>query len=74
MHSPRRAREVARPRQVAMYLSKQLTNRSYPDIGRAFGFGKLDEIGRKDERCGLLALRIKSSAGENSNMAVSCSA
>ncbi|PZP40688.1 MAG: chromosomal replication initiator protein DnaA [Pseudomonas fluorescens] len=37
MHSPRRAREVARPRQVAMYLSKQLTNRSYPDIGRAFG-------------------------------------
>ena len=37
MHSPRRAREVARPRQVAMYLAKQLTNRSYPDIGRAFG-------------------------------------
>lgn len=37
MHSPRRAREVARPRQVAMFLAKQLTNRSYPDIGRAFG-------------------------------------
>ena len=37
MHSPRRAREVARPRQVAMYLAKQLTSRSYPDIGRAFG-------------------------------------
>ncbi len=37
MHSPRRAREVARPRQVAMYLAKQLTQRSYPDIGRAFG-------------------------------------
>lgn len=37
MHSPRRAREVARPRQVAMYLAKQLTQRSYPDIGRSFG-------------------------------------
>lgn len=37
MHSPRRTREVARPRQVAMYLAKQLTQRSYPDIGRAFG-------------------------------------
>jgi chromosomal replication initiator protein len=37
MHSPRRAREVARPRQVAMYLCKQLTQRSYPEIGRAFG-------------------------------------
>jgi chromosomal replication initiator protein len=37
MHSPRRARDVARPRQVAMYLAKQLTSRSYPDIGRAFG-------------------------------------
>lgn len=37
MHSPRRAREVARPRQVAMYLSKQLTSKSYPDIGRSFG-------------------------------------
>ena len=37
MHSPRRTREIARPRQVAMYLAKQLTNRSYPDIGRAFG-------------------------------------
>lgn len=37
MHSPRRAREVARPRQVAMYLAKQLTSKSYPDIGRAFG-------------------------------------
>ncbi|MCA3244066.1 MAG: chromosomal replication initiator protein DnaA [Alphaproteobacteria bacterium] len=37
MHSPRRAREVARPRQVAMFLAKQLTQRSYPDIGRSFG-------------------------------------
>jgi len=37
MHSARRARQVARPRQVAMYLSKQLTSRSLPEIGRKFG-------------------------------------
>ncbi|TAL00132.1 MAG: chromosomal replication initiator protein DnaA [Rhodospirillaceae bacterium] len=37
MSSARRARAVARPRQVAMYLSKQLTSRSLPEIGRAFG-------------------------------------
>ena len=37
MSSARRARAVARPRQVAMYLSKQLTSRSLPEIGRTFG-------------------------------------
>ena len=37
MHSARRARSVARPRQVAMYLAKQLTSRSLPEIGRQFG-------------------------------------
>ena len=37
MTSARRARAVARPRQVAMYLSKQLTSRSLPEIGRKFG-------------------------------------
>src|SRR3546814_709934 len=37
MYSSRRARAVARPRQVAMYLSKQLTARSLPEIGRKFG-------------------------------------
>ncbi len=37
MHSSRRARNVARPRQVAMYLAKQLTPRSLPEIGRKFG-------------------------------------
>ena len=37
MHSARRARSVARPRQVAMYLAKQLTPSSLPDIGRQFG-------------------------------------
>ena len=37
MHSARRSRSVARPRQVAMYLAKQLTARSLPEIGRKFG-------------------------------------
>jgi len=37
MLSPRRARAVARPRQIAMYLAKMLTQKSLPDIGRKFG-------------------------------------
>ncbi|MGB0901510.1 chromosomal replication initiator protein DnaA [Halocynthiibacter sp.] len=37
MIGPRRVRTIARPRQVAMYLAKQLTTRSLPDIGRRFG-------------------------------------
>jgi chromosomal replication initiator protein len=37
MLSARRARSVARPRQVAMYLAKTLTSRSLPEIGRRFG-------------------------------------
>ena len=37
MQSARRSQNVARPRQVAMYLSKLLTSRSLPDIGRKFG-------------------------------------
>ena len=37
MHSARRSRAVARPRQVAMFLAKQLTSRSLPEIGRKFG-------------------------------------
>ncbi len=35
--SERRTRSVARPRQAAMWLCKQLTTRSLPDIGRRFG-------------------------------------
>ncbi|SLN11406.1 Chromosomal replication initiator protein DnaA [Falsiruegeria litorea R37] len=34
---PKRLRSYARPRQVAMYLCKQLTSRSLPEIGRRFG-------------------------------------
>jgi chromosomal replication initiator protein len=37
MSSARRARQVARPRQVAMFLAKQLTSRSLPEIGKKFG-------------------------------------
>lgn len=58
MHSARRSRAVARPRQVAMYLSKQLTARSLPEIGRKFGgrdhttvmhaVKKIDELRQSD--------------------------
>jgi chromosomal replication initiator protein len=58
--SERRTRSVARPRQVAMYLCKQHTTRSYPDIGRRFGgrdhttvlhaVKKIDELIAKDEQ------------------------
>ncbi|AGJ01743.1 chromosomal replication initiator protein DnaA [Rickettsia prowazekii] len=37
MYSSRRLREVARPRQIAMYLSKTLTPKSLADIGKKFG-------------------------------------
>ncbi len=37
MIGPKRVRSYARPRQVAMYLAKQLTTRSLPEIGRRFG-------------------------------------
>ena len=37
MYSKRRSRNVARPRQVAMALAKELTQMSLPDIGEAFG-------------------------------------
>ncbi len=37
LHSARRSRAIARPRQVAMYLSKKLTTKSLPEIGRKFG-------------------------------------
>jgi len=55
---PRRTRCYARPRQVAMYLCKQLTSRSLPEIGRSFGgrdhttvmhgVKKIDELRQKD--------------------------
>ena len=37
LKSSRRDRSVARPRQIAMYLAKELTSMSLPEIGAAFG-------------------------------------
>ncbi len=37
MHSNRRSRNIVQPRQIAMYLAKNLTNCSYPQIGSRFG-------------------------------------
>jgi chromosomal replication initiator protein len=58
MKSKNNSRAVAVPRQVAMYLSKRLTNHSYPEIGREFGgkhhttvmhsFDKIETLVKKD--------------------------
>ena len=58
MLSPRRSRSLARPRQIAMYLAKQYTTNSLPDIGRRFSnrdhttvihaVKKIDELIKKD--------------------------
>ncbi|OYY95372.1 MAG: chromosomal replication initiation protein DnaA [Hydrogenophilales bacterium 28-61-23] len=37
MYSKKRTRVLARPRQMAMYLARELTNLSYPEIGLSFG-------------------------------------
>ena len=37
MIGPKRVRNYARPRQIAMYLAKKMTSRSLPEIGRRFG-------------------------------------
>ncbi len=60
MLSSRRPREIVRPRQIAMYLCKQLTTRSLPEIGRKFGnrdhttvlhaVRKIDELRQNDKR------------------------
>ena len=58
--SRRRSRSIARPRQVAMTLSKELTNHSLPEIGDAFGgrdhttvlhgCRRIDELRQADKR------------------------
>ena len=58
MHTSRRSRSIARPRQVAMYLCKKLTTKSLPEIGRKFGgrdhttvmhaVKKIEELMRED--------------------------
>ncbi|MGI9389183.1 MAG: chromosomal replication initiator protein DnaA [Boseongicola sp.] len=57
---PKRVRTFARPRQIAMYLSKRLTSRSLPEIGRRFGgrdhttvmhgVRKIEELKQKDSQ------------------------
>jgi len=37
MHSKRRPANIAKPRQIAMYLAKEMTQKSLPEIGAAFG-------------------------------------
>ncbi len=60
MIGPKRVRTFARPRQIAMYLAKQLTSRSLPEIGRRFGgrdhttvmhgVRKIEELMQKDSQ------------------------
>tara|TARA_Y100000590_G_scaffold235004_1_gene264638 strand:- start:3358 stop:4746 length:1389 start_codon:yes stop_codon:yes gene_type:complete len=69
MLSARRSRSLARPRQIAMYLSKQHTTNSLPDIGRKFSnrdhttvihaVKKIDELIRKDNEIKQTVIEIK---------------
>jgi len=67
--SPRRSRSLARPRQIAMYLAKQHTSNSLPDIGRKFSnrdhttvihaVKKIDELIKKDSEIKESIIEIK---------------
>ena len=67
--SPRRSRSLARPRQIAMYLAKQYTTNSLPDIGRKFSnrdhttvihaVKKIDELIKKDNEIRQNVIEIK---------------
>ena len=69
MLSPRRSRSLARPRQIAMYLSKQHTTNSLPDIGRKFSnrdhttvihaVKKIEDLIKKDNEIKQSVLEIK---------------
>ena len=69
MLSPRRSRALARPRQIAMYLAKQYTTNSLPDIGRKFSnrdhttvihaVKKIDELIKKDNEIRQSVIEIK---------------
>jgi len=69
MLSPRRSRSLARPRQIAMYLAKQHTTNSLPDIGRKFSnrdhttvihaVKKIDELIKKDNEIRQNVMEIK---------------
>ena len=67
--SPRRSRSLARPRQIAMYLAKQYTTNSLPDIGRKFSnrdhttvihaVKKINELIKKDSEIKESIIEIK---------------
>ena len=69
MLSQRRSRPLARPRQIAMYLAKQHTVNSLPDIGRKFSnrdhttvihaVKKIEELMKKDNEIERSVLEIK---------------
>ena len=69
MLSPRRSRALARPRQIAMYLAKQHTTNSLPDIGRKFSnrdhttvihaVKKIDELIKKDNEIKQSVIEIR---------------
>ena len=69
MLSARRSRSLARPRQIAMYLAKQHTTNSLPDIGRKFSnrdhttvihaVKKIDELIKKDNEIRQSVIEIK---------------
>ena len=69
MLSPRRSRVLARPRQIAMYLAKQHTSNSLPDIGRKFSnrdhttvihaVKKIDALIKKDNEIRQSVIEIK---------------
>ena len=69
MLSPRRSRSLARPRQIAMYLAKNLTTNSLPDIGRKFSnrdhttvihaVKKINELIKKDNEINKYITEIK---------------
>jgi len=69
MLSARRSRSLARPRQIAMYLAKQYTTNSLPDIGRKFAnrdhttvihaVKKIDELMRTDNSIKQSVIEIK---------------
>jgi hypothetical protein len=71
MTSARRSREVARPRQVAIYLARELTPFSLPMIGKLFGnrdhttiLYAIRKIGDLDENDPLMSLDINNLLGE----------
>ena len=74
MLSVRRSRSLARPRQIAMYLSKQYTTNSLPDIGRKFlnrdhttvihAVKKINELMNKDNEIRQNVLEIKKKLGQ----------